>query len=281
MKTKVLDFLKNPSDNPMEDFNAGFNLLQKTPEISQMSIRNYNVQGYTPQSLENIKYDLKKAYEITDLDIHNHVVEVPEEKIVIVGGPAYDENLFVAANKDLYDNLLREMNDTEKQGFKLIDQYPFLKDETCPAELKALAWDSVSAFHAFKDAHTELFEKVVQPKDTELSLDEIYDIAAKLLTDFEINREIHAELEHFAKTGEILAEHELFADIKKNRELDALTAADLTRKINNLKSNLSKKRKKLVENTKLTEEEKAELSKEIEDLEQLKSDLDARLKAKE
>ena len=281
MKTKVLDFLKNPSENPMEDFNTGFGLLQKTPEISQMSIRNYNVQGYTPQSLENIKYDLKKAYEITDLEIHNHVVEVPEEKNVIVAGPAYDENLFVAANKDLYDNLLREMNDTEKSGLKISEQYPFLRDENCPNEMKILIADAITSFHNFKDAHTELFEKVVQPKDTELSLDEIYDIAAKLLADFEINREIHAELEHFAKTGEILAEHELFADIKKNRELDALTAVDLTRKINNLKSQLSKKRKKLAENTKLTAEEKTELSKEIEDLEQLKSDLDARLKAKE
>lgn len=279
MKTKVLDFLKNPSENPMEDFNTGFGLLQKTPEISQMSIRNYNVQGYTPQSLENIKYDLKKAYEITDLDIHNHVIEVPEEKNVIVAGPAYDENLFVAANKDLYDNLLREMNDTEKQGFKLIDQYPFLKDETCPAELKALAWDSVSAFHAFKDAHTELFEKVVQPKDTELSLDEIYDIAAKLLDDFEINREIHAELEHFAKTGEILAEHELFADIKKNRELDALTSEELSKRINNLKSYISKipgriEKAKTPEAIKKLEDQRVAWETE-------KIDLDERLKAKE
>ena len=140
--------------------------------------------------------------------------------------------------------------------------------------------DVITSYHNFRAAHTELYEKVVQPENTKLTEDEIYEIAFGLLEDFEINREIHAELEHYAKTKEILGDHEIFADLKKSRELDALTAEQLMQKINNLKSNISKKKKKLEENQKLSENDKTELSKVINDLEAQKIDLDARLKAK-
>ena len=278
MKTKVLDFLKKPSDNPVEDFNNGFALLQRTEGISQGTLRNYNIQGYTPQSLENIRYDLQKAHEISDLDILNHEVAVPV--LQIVSGPTYDQKLFIEANKDQFTNILKEMNDSEKAGLSISVQYAFLREEDCPNELKVLVNDVITSYHNFRAAHTELYEKVVQPENTKLTEDEIYEIAFGLLEDFEINREIHAELEHYAKTKEILGDHEIFADLKKSRELDALTAEQLMQKINNLKSNISKKKKKLEENQKLSEADKTELSKVINDLEAQKIDLDVRLKAK-
>jgi hypothetical protein len=125
-----------------------------------------------------------------------------------------------------------------------------------------------------------LFEKVVKPENSEISNDEVFKIAVKLLDDFELNREIHAELEHYAKTGEILGEHEIFADLRKQRELDALIPAEISKKINNLKSNISKKNKKLKENKNLSQTQKDELSTEIKDLESQKKELDDRLKAK-
>ena len=278
MKTKVLDFLKKPSDNPVEDFNTGFALLQRTEGISQGTLRNYNIQGYTPQSLENIRYDLQKAHDISDLEILNHEVAVPV--LQIVSGPTYDQKLFIEANKDQFTNILKEMNDSEKAGLSISVQYAFLREEDCPNELKVLVNDVITSYHNFREAHTELYEKVVQPENTILTEDEIYEIAFGLLENFELNREIHAELEHYAKTKEILGDHEIFADLKKSRELDALTAEQLMQKINNLKSNISKKKKKLEENQKLSENDKTELSKVINDLEAQKIDLDVRLKAK-
>lgn len=280
MKTKVLDFLKkNPSENPFDDFNIGFALLQRTEGISQGTLRNYNNQGYTPQSLQNIKYDLQKAHEISDLDILNHVSEVPEE-VAAPTGPVYDQKLFIVANKDQFTNILKEMNDQEKTGLSISVQYAFLREADCPDELKVLVNDAITSYHNFRAAHTELYEKVVQPENTLLTEDEIYEIAFGLLEDFELNREIHAELEYYAKNKEILGEHENFADLKKSRELDALTSEQLMQKLNNLKSNISKKKGKLAKNPTLTEEDKIELSKVINDLEAQKIDLDVRLKAK-
>lgn len=281
MKTKVLDFLKKPSDNPVEDFNTGFALLQRSEGISQGTLRNYNNQGYTPQSLENIKYDLQKAHEISDLDILNHeVAEVVLDLDIAPSAPVYDQKLFIEANKDQFTSILKEMNDSEKAGLSISVQYAFLREEDCPNELKVLVNDVITSYHNFRAAHTELYEKVVQPENTILTEDEIYEIAFGLLENFELNREIHAELEHYAKTKEILGDHEIFAELKRTRELDALSADEISKRISNLKTYISKKKKKLEENQKLSENDKTELSKVINDLEAQKIDLDVRLKAK-
>lgn len=280
MKIAVLDFLKKEYPKPVDRFNDGMGLLMRTPEASTMLQRNYNARGYTPQSLEALEYDLKKIYGISEADIRKHIIEVPEEINVVVGGgtTVYDQALFMAANKDLFTNVLQEMNETEKAGFKIYDRYPFLREEDCPNEFKILTADAITAFHNFKEAHTELFNEVVLPENTELTNEEIYAIAARLLDDFEINRAIHSELEYYAKNNEILGEHEIFADLKKQRELNALTSADLSRKIGNIASNISKKKTKLGKTT--DKDLKNTLSEEIKALEKEKAELNARLQAK-
>ncbi|AQX08037.1 hypothetical protein [Elizabethkingia ursingii] len=281
MKIAVLDFLKKEYPKPVDRFNDGMGLLMRTPEASTMLQRNYNARGYTPQSLESLEYDLKKIYGISEADIRKHIIEAPEETNVVVGGGpiVYDQPLFMAANKDLFTNVLQDMNETEKAGFKMYDRYPFLREEDCPNEFKILTADAITAFHKFKEAHTELFNEVVLPENTELTNEEIYSIAANLLGDFELNREIHAELEYYAKNNEILGEHEIFADLKKQRELNALTSVEISRKLGNIKSNISKKKKKLTETK--DAELKLKLSEEIKALETEKAKLDARLTAKE
>ena len=280
MKTKVLDFLKKPSDNPVEDFNTGFALLQRTEGISQGTLRNYNIQGYTPQSLENIRYDLQKAHDISDLEILNHeVAEVVLDLDIAPSAPVYDQKLFIEANKDQFTSILKEMNDSEKAGLSISVQYAFLREEDCPNELKVLVNDVITSYHNFRAAHTELYEKVVQPENTELTEDEIYEIAFGLLEDFELNREIHAELEHYAKTKEILGEHEIFAELKRTRELDALSADAISKRISNLKTYISKMPAK-IEAAK-TPEAKQKLQEKLDVWEAEKKDLDARLKAKE
>lgn len=277
MKIAVLDFLKKEYPKPVDRFNDGMGLLMRTPEASTMLQRNYNARGYTPQSLESLEYDLKKLYGISDADIRKHVIEIPEETNVIVAG-GFDQALFMAANKDLFTNVLQEMNETEKSGLKMYDRYPFLREEDCPNEFKILTADAITAFHNFKEAHTELFNEVVLPENTELTNEEIYAIAARLLDDFEINRAIHSELEYYAKNNEILGEHEIFADLKKQRELNTLTSVEISRKLGNIKSNISKKKKKLTETK--DAELKLKLSEEIKALETEKAELDARLTAK-
>jgi hypothetical protein len=167
MKLKVLNWLKTEGKTPQETFQEGFNLLMKTDRIPNSLIQNYNNRGYTPQSLQTLKYDLQKLHAISDMDIRNFTVaELPVQENILAEKNV-DKNLFMAANKDLFTNILREMNDEEIAGFKMTDQYPFLETENCPKELKSLAWDAVSAFHRYKDAHTD-FELVKDDVEKEV-----------------------------------------------------------------------------------------------------------------
>lgn len=269
MKTAVLDFLKSNTEKSAENFNAGYQLLLKTPNVNSAMLRNYNVRGYTPQSLETLHYDLKKLHEISDIDIRNHTVAEVEPEVPV---KSYDENLVALANKDVFGNILREMNDEEKSGLKFATQYPFLRDENVPNEFKILTNDAITAFHKFKDAHSELFEKVVKPENAEISNEEIYKIAAGLLEKFELNHEIHAELEHYAKKGEILGEHEIFADLKKERAVANTTDVDLKQKIRNLSAQISKAKNAL--KVAKNEAKKAELEQKLLDLSAEKTNLE-------
>ena len=279
MKIAVLNFLKKEHPTKLARFNEALQLLMQTNNASAMLQRNYNTRGFTEKSLESLEYDLKKLHGISDADIRQHIVEVPAEQEAETSAPALDQNLFLAANKDAFSNVLKDMNDEEKAGFKISERYPFLRLEDCPNEFKILTADAITAFHNFKDAHTKLFEEVVMPEKQELTYDEIYTIASQLLEDFEINREIHKELEHYATTGEILAEHDIFEGLRKDREIAALSDIQLKQKITNLASQISKKKKAVETEKDKAKKEELEASKLA--LENEKAYLTEKLKERE
>lgn len=261
MKTAVLDFLKN-TDKSAEKFNSGYQLLLKTPNVNSAMLRNYNVKGFTPQSLETLCYDLQKLHNLSDADIRNHIaVEKQEQRT-----KSKDET------KDVFSKVLQNMNDEEKKGFKLFAQYPFLRNEDCPDEFKILTADSITAFHNYNTTHTELFNKVANVENTELDNEEIYKIASGLLENFELNHDIHAELEHYQKTGEILGNHEIFADLRRERSFNDIPDLELKQKIKNIGDQITRAKKGLKMSK--SPEKIAELEEKIKTLSQDKTDLE-------
>lgn len=261
MKTAVLDFLKI-QEKTAEKFNQGYQLLLKTPNVNSAMLRNYNVKGFTPQSLETLCYDLQKLHSISDADIRNHIAIKSQETRT----KNQDET------KDVFSNVIRDMNDEAKKGFKLFAQYPFLRNEDCPDEFKILTADSITAFHNYKNAHTELFNKVANVENSELDNEEIYKIASGLLKNFELNHEIHAELEHYQKTGEILGNHEIFAGLRRERGFNDIPDLELKQKIKNIGDQITRAKKglKMSKNP----EKIAELETKIKTLSQDKADLE-------
>lgn len=240
MKTAVLDFLKKEHTQKVDRFNEALQLLMKS-DLPPVMMRNYNVRGFTSLALDSLEYDIKKHYGITEGDIRNHII-TQEEVEVVIAQATLDKDLFFAANKDVFGNILKDMNDTEKSGFKIYNRYPFLRTADCPNEFKVLTADAITAFHNFKEAHTSLFENVVLPQEIMMSNEDIFSVAAQLLENFELNRDIHAELEHYAEKGEILGEHEIFADYIKERDINALSDIQLKQKVANIASRISKKK---------------------------------------
>lgn len=267
----VLKFLTAEGLTPQEEYNQGLTLLMSNPSNRNL-IRSYNNRGFTKAGLESLKYDLKKSFGIKDQDIR-------EFKKVIT--PVIEERTldgFLEENKDKVSALFSEIPEDAQKGMKLYGKYTFLRSPECRNEFKILVGDAITAFENYKAGHKELFDKVAVLADPELDEAEIFEIANQVLTDFELNREIHAELQYFADTGEILGQHEIFADYNLEREVSKLTAAELSSKSNNLKSYISKANKLI--NTSKDQEEIEAAKLRLANLKKEKALVDKRLKEK-
>lgn len=270
MKTKVLDFIKNPPKDLSEKFNKGIALAVESKLPVQL-LNRYNKKGATKDNVEKIIYELQRFHAISKVEIAKHI---PAEKGVEAIPETDVPGLRKAADlsevqKDPFTNILREMNSEAKSGLRFSTQYPFLKEDDAPAELKAMTVDALNSFDGYKTKHSELFEALVDVAEPKLSNEEVFSIANELLGDFEENRAVHAELEHYQKNKEILGDHEVFADLKLEREIDEIPLQKLGQAKTNIAANITKKNNGIAE------------TKDKERKAKLQADLDLLLKKKE
>ena len=266
---KVLEYFKQLPASEQEQFNKAMELYRENNGNANTQ-RFYNRAGFTPKNLDSLHYDLKKLVGITDVDIINY-------QSAPVIEPTYEGDLqeLATEKKDIFLEILQDVNAEAKQGFKLESQFPFLREKDCPNELKILVNDAITAFHDYKNAHEELFAKLSAVAEPQLSNEQVYEIASQLLEDFELNQEIYAELEHYQKNKEILGEHSIFATLKLEREVAKMAPAKLASFVSGFNSAKSKAKKK-VEEAK-SDEEKAEAQSKLDLLEQKKALVDKKL----
>lgn len=74
-------------------------------------------------------------------------------------------------------------------------------------ELKALAADKITAYHAYCEAHEKLFDCI--------ALEDCFETAKKVVENFRQNRLISAEFAYFKEHGSILGKHPIFKRTKK------------------------------------------------------------------
>lgn len=238
MKTKILDFLADKNIAPQEQFNTALKLFIEH-NGSQNLIRAYSNRTYSEVSLQSLRYDLQKHAGITDPELASHTIVAQVEKKKDQRDPE-QLGIVIAENKDLFTQLVADMSAEEKEGYALFVQYPFLRDKKVPNEFKILTNDKITAFVSYKEGHADLFEKVASVAEPLLTTEEIYEIASGVVEDFLLNQDIKKELDHYRDTKEILGNHEVFADLKAQREIDAIDPVKLQGKYNNLKSQISR-----------------------------------------
>ena len=241
MKTEVLNFLTDINMAPHEQFNKALKFLSAHGGKTNL-VRSYSNRTYSAVSLESILYDVQQAFEISKSEILNFI---PIEALVLEETrPAKELKAAAKKGKDLFQKLLEESSAEEKQAISLREQYPFLRDEDCPNELKALVTDKINAFISYKEKHQDLFDEVASVAEPTLTDEEIYKIASGLIKDVLENADIKKELDHYGETKEILGEHEVFTALKLEREINDIPATKLQGIYNNLKSQITKENKK-------------------------------------
>ncbi|TSA24353.1 MAG: hypothetical protein D4R67_11960 [Bacteroidetes bacterium] len=122
-------------------------------------------------------------------------------------------------------------------AFRLRDDFPFLSSADCPAELKILVADKITAYHAYREAHKLLFEADCREKT--------FSAARDLVENYLENQLIYEELNYYKKHGKILGRHKIFNHLKRVEEIRTMKIGDLVRLKIRLSNNLVRNRKNL------------------------------------
>jgi len=133
-----------------------------------------------------------------------------------------------------------DLPETTRRVIKIREQYPFLRSKDCPDEIKLLVHEMFNQYDNYREAHQRLVDA---PDNTDLQ--ESFDNAMTTVESYLSNRELWDELNYYKEKGEILGKHPLFEQYNREKELKSLTDLELSDKLRNARSNLSKAKNKL------------------------------------
>lgn len=126
-----------------------------------------------------------------------------------------------------------------KSDYKFREQWPFLADQDCPAELKLLVADKITAYRNCVAQYDNL-SNATTPEDQLLAV-------SSLVTNFINNHDIFKELAYYKTNNKILGLHPIFEQYRRLKDLRNLRMLDLIKKKENLehtiwrnKSNIKK-----------------------------------------
>lgn len=120
---------------------------------------------------------------------------------------------------------------------KLRDDWPFLSSPSCPAELKILVGDKITAYHNYVKAYNNLH--------TATNVEQQYNNVRYLVENYIENHIIHQELHYYKEHKKVLGKHPVFAHLKKLRTLRHLPILDLVKKKTQLEHNIWRNKNKI------------------------------------
>lgn len=206
-KQLALETIASDASNK-EKFNHLTKLYLKNPRNNGQFMRALN-RGYTAHNFERLVYEIKKIYNISDVELATFSPEVGEEK--------EEENKNIA------------LEDQPEKPFR--DEYPFLNEDDVFEEFKILAADKISAFRKVVRDREYLAK---DDEENKLSKEERAKLVANITANEELNDLIHRELKHFQENGEILGEHPIFGERLLKKKIEAMTGEEKAKRMESL-----------------------------------------------
>lgn len=198
--------------------------IKKLPRIAKgdtIPVQTVEVQqsATKPPYVDDLLLDLAKVLGVTVHDLFasgaaEHATEQQRAAIETLA-PAY-----------------AQVPETMKKVIRIRETYSFLKDETCPVELKLLVHDMFSAYDRYRDAYAALSDKNAQDENLALS--------ATVVESYLDNRAMWEELDYYKENATILGKHEMFDLLKMREEIAAIDDMELISKLNKTKPNITK-----------------------------------------
>ncbi len=249
MKNKVIALLKSGARKE-ELYN---NLLQNiSVKLNIFQLRSFQT-GFSESKLEKLIYEVKKTFGISDLDIHNFKDEEIDQKQELAAagsgeGSADGLSPEVQEQKRKFIQEL-EADEEVKEGFKIRDEYPFLKDPDCPAELLAIVGKKITAWEQWAEKHNGLSVVLENPEKSFESEEEknaaVYALAKSAVENFQLNADIKAELDFYKETGKVLGKLPELSNLAIQQEIAELDEAGLVEMKIKSQKNKSKAEKEI------------------------------------
>ncbi len=200
--------------------------------------------------LEDIpKIDLEKAdyYDLLALAVIRLGLNLPDRK-----GETVREALKNYLAQNLAKEVVATLPEEAVKAIRLRDQFPFLREDDCPDELKILTADRISTYYKYVEAH-----EAIQTK--KLTEEQLAEASKTVVENYLENRLIWEELKHYQEHKEPLGKHPIWANKQKVDEIQALDGVGISKMINSLKSSKSNAKKNI----------KSEKAKEAPDAEKI------------
>ena len=234
MKNKVMHCLKDSNLGKIEKYNKLVDFLAQKKNALQL--RMFNL-GYSDARMDVLVAEVKKAYEIKDLDLYKFNVE-DYEKQLQEKEQEVPENTGTETNKEPETELSEQeakflealkQNEDATAGLKLRDEYPFLREESTPQELKALVTDKITAWYDFAEKHAELVSLAYDETNDPNFIDKMGAVAKQATDKFQLNADIKKELDFYKEKGKVLGIVPQLRFLKIDQELDEMSEADLVK----------------------------------------------------
>ena len=229
--------LKDSKLNKIDKYNQLVDFLAKKKNALQL--RMFNL-GYSDARMDVLVSEVKKAYEIKDLDLHKFNAE-DYEKQLQEKEQEVPENTGTKTNKEPETELSEQeakflealkQNEDATESLKLRIEYPFLREESTPQELKALVTDKINAWYDFAEKHEKL-AKMVENSGNTISEngepDPLAVLCKEAIDKFQLNADIKKELDFYKEKGKVLGIVPQTKFLKIDQELDDMSEADLVK----------------------------------------------------
>lgn len=241
MKNKIIALLKDETLQKIEVYNQLLGYLSTKRGL--FAIRNFQ-NGYSDFKYDSIIHEIKKDYEITDLEIFEFSGETEATDEVIDDSTLLsDEENSEEEKEELSPELQAfyqelEVSEDAKTGLKLHEEYPFLDDENTPDAMKALVTDKFAAYRNFAKNHGAL---VVGLEENEAN-EKIYELAKAAVENFSLEADIKKELDFYKVQGKVLGKHPKLNTLRIEQEINELSEAELVEMKIKAQKNASKAR---------------------------------------
>lgn len=262
MKTEVLQFLRNLPKSNNEKFNKAFEFLRKAKGTNFNQMRVYNMYGASANNINNIIYDLKKHYGISDAEVLSKKPKVSINNVVLqsVSNINLDtDNKKSEINLAETSNAVVGNNETDKKT-DLHKEFPFLSTKECPAEMHIVTGLLVASWKRYNTLHAELQKATTE--ESELSEEELAQLTANTNAEFELNGKLYKELEYYRDNQAVLGEIDELKEYRIAQEIATMSISELVKEQKNAASYLTKQKKEL-EAEDLSDERKALIESRI------------------